>query len=40
MPHQILFVDDEPDLELLVTQKMRRQIREKRFEFFFGRNGE
>lgn len=40
MPHQILFVDDEPDLELLVTQKMRRQIREKRFEFFFSRNGE
>jgi signal transduction histidine kinase/FixJ family two-component response regulator len=40
MPHQILFVDDEPDLELLVTQKMRRQIREKRFEFFFGHNGE
>jgi signal transduction histidine kinase/FixJ family two-component response regulator len=40
MPHQILFVDDEPDLELLVTQKLRRQIREKRFEFFFGRNGE
>jgi signal transduction histidine kinase/FixJ family two-component response regulator len=25
---------------LLVTQKLRRQIREKRFEFFFGRNGE
>jgi YesN/AraC family two-component response regulator len=40
MPHQILFVDDEPDLELLVTQKLRRQIREKRFEFFFGHNGE
>lgn len=40
VPHQILFVDDEPDLELLITQKMRRQIREKRFEFFFGRNGE
>jgi len=40
MPHQILFVDDEPDLELLVTQKLRRHIREKRFEFFFGHNGE
>jgi YesN/AraC family two-component response regulator len=40
MPHQILFVDDEPDLELLVMQKLRRQIREKRFEFFFGHNGE
>ncbi|SPE42467.1 Response regulator receiver modulated serine phosphatase [Candidatus Sulfopaludibacter sp. SbA3] len=40
MPHQILVVDDEPDLELLVTQKLRRQIRDKQFEFFFGRNGE
>jgi signal transduction histidine kinase/DNA-binding response OmpR family regulator len=40
MPNQILVVDDEPDVESLVTQKLRRQIREKRFEFFFARNGE
>jgi len=40
MPHQILVVDDEPDLELLVRQKLRRQIYEKQFEFFFGHNGE
>src|SRR6266581_4439785 len=40
MPHQILVVDDEPDLELLVRQRFRRQIREKELEFFFSRNGE
>src|SRR5262249_23179571 len=39
-PHQILVVDDEPDLELLVRQRFRRQIREKEFEFLFSRNGE
>src|SRR5882757_917610 len=40
IPHQILVVDDEPDLELLVRQRFRRQIREKEFEFFFSHNGE
>ena len=40
MPHQILVVDDEPDLELLVRQRFRRQIRDKELEFFFSRNGE
>jgi phosphoserine phosphatase RsbU/P len=39
-PHQILVVDDEPDLELLVRQRFRRQIREGEFEFFFSHNGE
>src|SRR6266404_1924813 len=39
-PLQILVVDDEPDLELLVRQRFRRQIREKEFEFFFSHNGE
>src|SRR5579871_5415340 len=40
VPHQILVVDDEPDLELLVRQRFRRQIRDKEFEFLFSRNGE
>ena len=40
MSHQILVVDDEPDLELLVRQRFRRQIRDKELEFFFSRNGE
>jgi sigma-B regulation protein RsbU (phosphoserine phosphatase) len=39
MPHKILVVDDEPDLELLVRQKFRRQIREQEFEFLFARDG-
>src|ERR1700691_2908936 len=40
MPHQILVVDDEPDMESLVRQKLRHQIRANEFEFFFSRNGE
>ncbi len=39
MPSQILVVDDEPDMESLVRQKLRQQIRGKEFEFFFSRNG-
>lgn len=39
-PRQILVVDDEPDLELLVRQRFRRQIRDGEFEFFFSHNGE
>jgi sigma-B regulation protein RsbU (phosphoserine phosphatase) len=40
MAHKILVVDDEPDLELLVRQKFRKQIRDKEFEFFFAHDGE
>jgi phosphoserine phosphatase RsbU/P len=40
MPRQILVVDDEPDLELLVRQRFRRQIRDRELEFFFSHNGE
>src|ERR1700723_1021672 len=40
MPYQILVVDDEPDMESLVRQKMLQQIHDNEFEFFFSRNGE
>jgi adenylate cyclase len=37
---KILAVDDEPDFELLIRQRFRRQIREEEFEFRFARHGE
>ena len=36
---KILVVDDEPDLEVLVRQKFRRQVREGRFDLVFAHNG-
>lgn len=36
---KILVVDDETDLELLIKQKFRKQIREQRYEFIFAHNG-
>ncbi|CCG99881.1 adenylate/guanylate cyclase [Fibrella aestuarina BUZ 2] len=39
MKAKILVVDDEPDLELLIKQKFRRQIREQQYEFSFAQNG-
>lgn len=39
MAHKILIVDDEPDLESLVRQKFRRQVREGRYELAFAQNG-
>jgi adenylate cyclase len=36
---RILFVDDEPDLEVLVLQKFRRQVREGEVAFLFARDG-
>ncbi|HYV93429.1 MAG TPA: response regulator [Chitinophagales bacterium] len=39
MPEKILIVDDEPDLELLINQRFRKQIKEKIFEFVFASNG-
>jgi adenylate cyclase len=35
----ILFVDDEPDLEALITQKFRRQLRDGSAKFLFARDG-
>ncbi|MDE0331715.1 MAG: response regulator [Nitrospinae bacterium] len=37
--HKILVVDDEPDLEGLVNQRMRRDIRSGRYSFVYARNG-
>ena len=37
--YKILVVDDEADVEPLVLQRMRRQIRDGRYEFAFARNG-
>ncbi len=39
MTPRVLFVDDEADLEPLVQQKFRRQIREGLFCFEFARDG-
>lgn len=38
-PWRILVVDDEPDLEPLVLQRMRRQIRGGKYQFEFAGNG-
>ena len=38
-PHQILIVDDEPDLEPLILRRMRRKIRSGTYSFHFARNG-
>ena len=40
MSAKILVVDDEPDLETLITQKFRRQIRKGELAFVFARDGE
>lgn len=39
MKAKILVVDDEQDLELLIKQKFRRQIRDGHYEFLFAQNG-
>jgi adenylate cyclase len=39
-PSKILAVDDEPDFELLITQRFRRHIRDREFEFRFAHHGE
>lgn len=37
---RILVVDDEPDVEALITQKFRRQLRKGELEFVFARDGQ
>jgi CheY-like chemotaxis protein len=39
MPAKFLVVDDEPDLELLIRQRFRRQIRDWVLQFAFARHG-
>ena len=36
---KILVVDDEADLETLIKQKFRKQIRGGIYEFYFAENG-
>jgi phosphoserine phosphatase RsbU/P len=40
MANTILVVDDEPDLELLITQRFRKEIRDKALKFVFASNGQ
>lgn len=40
MPYRILVVDDEPDLEQLVSQRFRKRIRSEELSFLFAGNGE
>lgn len=40
MPNKILIVDDEADVELLIRQRFRREIRTGEYDFHFARNGE
>ena len=36
---KILVVDDEPDLEMLIKQKFRKEIRDNKYNFVFAGNG-
>ena len=36
---RILVVDDEPDVEALITQKFRRKVRKGELEFVFASDG-
>ncbi len=40
MPHRILVVDDEPDLESLISQRFRKRIRSEELAFVFAGHGE
>jgi len=39
MTSKILVVDDETDLEVLIKQKFRKEIRQQNYEFLFATNG-
>lgn len=39
MAYKILMVDDEPDLDILIQQRFRKQIAAGRYVFFFARHG-
>lgn len=40
LPHRILVVDDEPDLETLILQRFRKRIRSEELSFEFACHGE
>jgi len=40
MVRKVLVVDDEPDMEVLIRQKFRKQISSGNFNFLFAQNGE
>ena len=39
MPTILMVVDDEPDVQLLMKQKFRKQLRNQEYEFIFAANG-
>ena len=39
-PEHILIVDDEPDLEILITQRLRRDVRAGKYVLHFAQNGQ
>jgi hypothetical protein len=39
MTVKILVVDDEPDMEVLIRQRFRKQVRDKVYSFAFAQNG-
>ncbi len=39
MSFKIMSVDDEPDMEMLIRQNFRKQVRAKKYEFIFAGNG-
>src|SRR5512145_2073401 len=39
MPTKILVVDDEPDLQALISQKFRKQVRDHEYVFTFAESG-
>lgn len=38
--HEILVVDDEPDLQMLILQKFRKEIQQEKYDFCFAEDGE
>lgn len=38
--HKIMVVDDEPDLQMLILQRFRKQIKDDTYDFCFAENGE
>ncbi|MBD2182798.1 hybrid sensor histidine kinase/response regulator [Aerosakkonema funiforme] len=40
MTYKLLFVDDESDLESLITQKFRKKVRAAEYQLIFARNGQ